>query len=336
MNLEKTPEDLFYEGLMGSKLHKEAAAPVSAIQEDDEDEEETIPEPQPVTETPPDVEQSIDKTQQLIFRQVTKANLFSHPEAHPYVLDLALLKTFGTEWFGWEPETIFEEIKKTFNSSIADINRVKIMATMTLHVIDAAWDSWEVFEHTIQALNGSIPRAEFMNPCDVPMLMAGVDIMDEIRREEFGDEVGRYVAACFLNDEVSYAPPPLEFAQIYLSQPRYKCAHCGNHGDALPPFNGRCDSCSAKFQDEHPFNFKAADWAKDDVKDISYYLKVEFKDTKRRFDELVKLPTDQIHIQETPEDIEAAKLIAATDYMELRRKQKNQQLTDLKDWLVDS
>jgi hypothetical protein len=34
--------------------------------------------------------------------------------------------------------------------------------------------------------------------------------------------------------------------------------------------------------------------------------------------------------------VEAAKLVVAVDYMELRRKQKNQQLTDLKDWLVDS
>lgn len=307
-----TPEDSFYEGLIGPKFRKEAAI---------------IAPPEPSSDN------QDDKTSQLVFRQVTKANLFSHPEAHPYVLDLALIKTFNLEWFEWEPDTVFQEIKTTFNTSIADINRVKIMSTMTLHIIDSAWEHWEIFESTIHALNGVIPNPRFMNPCDVPALMAGVDIINDIRKEDFSDEIGRYIAACFLHDEISYAPPPIEFAQPFLSQLRYECKHCGKHGDALPPFNGHCDSCSAKFEDEHPFNFKNADWSKSNSSDIHYYVGLDFQETKKRFDELVGLSTEQLNIQETPEDIEAAKLISAHDYMELRRKQKNQQLTDLKYWL---
>lgn len=334
--LEKTPEDLFYEGLLGSRLQKEASpSPQPELVYDrGEDLDELEKLGQDPTEPPPtEAELGMDKTAQLVFRQVSKSNLFSHPEAHPYVLDLALIKTFGLDWFGWDPETVFEEIKQTFNTSIADVNRVKIMATMTMHLVDTAWDQWEIFEHTIQALNGVISKPGYMHPCDISSLMAGVDIMNEIRKEDFADEVGRYTAACFLNDEISYAPSPLEYAQQFLSDPRYSCGHCGNHGSALPPFDGRCDSCSAKFEDEHPFNFKAADWAKDDPDDVDYYLGVEFQDTKKRFEELVGLPAEKITIDETPDDIEAAKLIAATDYMELRRKQKDQQLNDLKDWL---
>lgn len=309
--IDKTLEDKFYEGLLGLKLKKEA---------------EVLPKPQ--------IEQTnLETENKLVLRSVTKSNLFSHTETHPYVLDLALIKTFNLEWFEWEPETLFQEIKTTFNSSIADVNRVKIMTTMTLHVIDTAWEHWEIFESAIQALNGVIPNPTYMNPCDVAFLMAGVDIINDIRKEDFSDEVGRYVAACFLNDEISYAPPPLEFSQPFISRPRYHCEHCGKHGDALPPFNGRCDSCSEKFQDEHPFNFKGADKAKDDKNDIKYYMELDFQATKKRFDELIKLPTDKLSIQETPEDIESAKLISAYDYMELRRKQKNRQLTDLKDWL---
>ncbi len=210
------------------------------------------------------------------------------------------------------------------------------MATRTLHIIDAAWEHWEIFEKTIHAVNGVIALPGYMQPCDVPFLMAGVDIINEIRKEDFSDEIGRYVAACFLNDEISYAPPPLEFAQPFLSQPRYHCKHCSNQGDALPPFNGRCDSCSAKFEDGHPFNFKSADWAKDNVDDISYFLKVEFRDTKERFEEWLDKPASEIKVNEVARDIEAAKLISAVDYKNLRRKQKNQQLTDLKDWLVTS
>lgn len=308
--ITKTSEDHFYEGLLGSKLFKGAeVSPVST----------------PVIES-----DQVDKTQQLVQRQVTRSNLFSHPEAHPYVLDLALIKTFNLDWFSWEPDTVFQEIKTTFNTSIAEINRVKIMATMTLHIIDATWEHWEIFENTIHALNGSMPNLKYMNPCDIPALMAGVDIINDIRKEEFNDEIGRYVAACFLHDEVSYAPPPLDFSQPFLSQLRYRCDHCGKHGSALPPFNGHCDSCSAKFQDEHPFNFKNADWAKDNKSDIHYYLELDFQDTKKRFDEFVD---GKVSIQEAPSDIEAARLLMANDYMELRRKQKNQQLTDLKTWL---
>ncbi len=334
MGLEKTPEDLFYEGLTGAKLHQTVAlSDIPSVQWEEQDSLEKLGEEPPAPSPEPT---SPEKLNQLVFRQVSKSNLFSHPEAHPYVLDLALLKTFGVEWFQWEPETLFQEIKLTFNSSIADINRVKIMATMTLHIIDAAWEHWEVFENTIQALNGAIPRPYQMQPCDVPFLMAGVDIINDIRKEEFNDEIGRYVAACFLNDEISYAPPPLDFAQPYLSEPRYHCSHCGKHGSALPPFNGRCDSCSFKFENEHPFNFKGADWAKDDPEAVSYYLKIDFKETKARFEELRDLPAGRLDVKETPEDIEAVRLVLASDYMELRRKQKNQQLTDLKDWLVTS
>lgn len=304
-------EQNFYNNLLGSVLFKKEA--------------EIAPKDAEVT--------PVDKTNQLIFRTVTRANLFSHPESHPYIMDLALIKTFGLEWFSWEPETIFQEIQTTFNTSIADINRVKIMATMTLHVIDSAWDRWEIFESTIHALNGVIPNPGYMNPCDIASLMAGVDIINDLRKEEFDEEVSRYVAACFLNEEVSYAPPPLEFSQPYLSQLRYRCQHCGKQGNALPPFNGHCDSCADKFQDDHPFNFKNADWAKDDNKDISYYVALDFQPTKERYDQLVNLPTDKLRIQENPEDIEAAKLISAYDYMLLRQKQKNQQLSNLKDWL---
>lgn len=334
--MDKTAEELFYEALLAPRFHKEAMVqePSIPVVYDNEDELEKLgkDEQEPA---PTEAEQSVDKTSQLVFRTVTKSNLFSHPEAHPYVLDLALIRTFGTEWFQWEQETIFEEIKKTFNTSIADINRVKILATMTLHVTDVAWEHWEIFEKTIHALNGSIGHPDFMQPCDVPYLMAGVDIINDIRKETFSDEVGRYVAACFMSDEIGAAPPPLDFAQPFLSEPRYHCRHCGKRGSALPPFDGRCDSCSGKFQDDHPFNFKGDEDAKDNPDELSYSLVIEFKDTLHQYEEWKHDPASSIKIDEDrPETVEAAKLINAYDYLKLRQKQKNQQLTDLKDWLV--
>jgi hypothetical protein len=308
--MPKRPDEVFFEGLGA------------------------ISERQQVEEASQDPMQ--EKTAQQALRAVTKSNLFSHPEAHAFVLDLALLKVFQLEWLTWSPDTLFTEIQKTFSTSIADINRVKIMTTMTLHVTDVFWYQWEVFEKGILALNGIIPRTNLVQPPDVPILMAGVDIVNSIREEEFSEEVARYAAACFMHDEVGYAPEPLDFCQKYLSQPRYKCKECGKNGSALPPFDGRCDSCSRKFDGNHPFDFKPAEDAKDKPEDVEYYQVIDPEPTRKRFDELVKLPAEKVKIEEVAEDIEAAKLISAVDYMEFRRGQRDRQLSEIKDWMVVS
>lgn len=310
----KRPDEIFFEGLGGVledlPIHQEIGATDSSglMQE---------------------------KTAQQALRPVTKNNLFSHPEAHAFVLDLALLKSFQLEWLEWTPETLFQEIQVTFNTSIADINRVKIMATMTLHVIDVFWEKWEIYEKTILALNGIIPRLNDIQPPDISLLMVGVDISNTVRKEEFSEEVSRYTAACFLHDQVSYAPDPLDFCQLYLSQPRYKCLECSKEGSALPPFNGYCDSCSRKFED-HPFNFKPAEDSKHNPENVRYSIVLDPAPTRKRFEELIKMPPSELRIQEVAEDIESAKLIAATDYLNFRRNQRDRQLLEIKDWMAVS
>src|SRR5436190_15562058 len=92
-------------------------------------------------------------------RRLSSKSLFSHPDAHPVVLDFALLKTFQFDWLSWLPDTLFSEIESTFGGSIAEVNRIKILATQTLHVTDLYWEHWDIFEKTIMALNGVVPRS---------------------------------------------------------------------------------------------------------------------------------------------------------------------------------
>lgn len=316
----KGPEDLFFQGL-GGVLQE---APPSADPDAENAEIDAIE-----TESAGE----LDKTAQQVNRPVSKNNLFSHPEAHPFVLDMALIKTFQLDWFMWEPDTLFQEIRQTFNTSVADVNRMKILAAMTLHVVDSFWEQWEVFENTILALNGIIPRIGYIQPPDVAHLMAGVDIANSIRKEEFSDEVCRYTAACFMDDQVSYAPEPLDYARMYLAQPKYICGHCGKKGSALPPFNGQCASCSRTFADDHPFNFKPAEDAKDSS-DVRFELTLSPDATKKRYEELLSMPPSQVEIDETADDIEAAKLVVATDYMTFRRRQRDRQLVEIKDWMA--
>jgi hypothetical protein len=344
---EQIPEDEFFQGLGGVYPPEQPtkSPPVVEAEEDfDEDFEDFDP-----VDVDDDVatklaaaatarvreDEALEKyAQRILNRPVTKSNLFSHSEAHPYVLDMALIKTFQLDWFMWSPETLFTEIEKTFHTSIAEVNRLKILVAATLHVSDVFWDQWEVFEKAVLALNGIIPSVTYMQPPDVGTLMTAVDIANSIRKEEFSEEVSRYVAACFLNDHISYAPKPLDFAAKYLRQPRYSCGECGKEGSALPPFDGHCDSCSRKFEDEHAFNFKPHPEAKDDPSKVRVFDALDPGPTKERFEELVKLPADQVKIDETADDIEAAKLINATDYMKFRQHQRDTQFSQIKNWMV--
>jgi hypothetical protein len=107
-------------------------------------------------------------------KPVTPRNLFSHPDTHPVVLDLALLKRFQMDWFPWLADTLFYEIEREFKTPIAEVNRLKLMAAKTLHVVDAYWDNWEVFEKVTSGLNGIVPRMDVMQPPDLAALYSGV------------------------------------------------------------------------------------------------------------------------------------------------------------------
>lgn len=347
--MDKNPEDAFFEGLgivvgdveKKAEESQEDTANELDIEDVDFEDFDQVDEFDPaaieaqVATARAREDEALEKyAQRILLRPVTKSNLFSHSEAHPYVLDLALIKTFQLDWFYWDADTLFTEIEKTFRTSIAEVNRLKIMVAATLHVSDVFWDQWEVFEKAVLALNGIIPSTTYMQPPDVATLMTAVDIANSIRKEEFSEEVSRYVAACFLNDHISYAPEPLDFCAKYLCDSRYRCGECGKEGSAMPPFDGHCDSCSRKFEDEHAFNFKPHPDAKDDPSKVEVFCTLDPKPTKERFEELVNLPPDQVKIDETADDIEAAKLITATDYMKFRQHQRDTQFSQIKNWMV--
>lgn len=298
-----SPEDIFADGLME---HKEAPSSPPAL-------------------APP------------ALKPLTSRSVFSHPEAHPVALDLVLLKNFELEWLQWLPDTLFSEIETMFGTSIAEVNRLKILAAQTLHVIDAYWEQWEIFEKVLWSLNGQVPRVDVIQPPDLSILMSGVDMANGVRQETYGEEVARYCAAIFLHENVFYAPEPLSFCQKYIVQPTYKCQDCDQTGSALPPFNGICWSCGGHFDSEHPFKFEPdAEAVRRGLgRRVTISKTYDPDPTQRRFQELNALPSDKLRaaIKETTEDIQAAKLIIATDFTKYRSQQLTEQLTSLRVWL---
>jgi hypothetical protein len=235
---------------------------------------------------------------------------FSYHDAHPVALTMVLMEKFGTEWFEWEPETLQPEILTTFKAtSISEHNWQKIQAVRSLTNAIGFWKEWHIFEKIVQALNNNVPRFDIAQRCTVAQLMAGVDIVGSIRNETYSDEVERYIAACSMDEGITYLPPPIDFAQTVLSEPSYLCKVCGNID--VDDLDGRCDFCTGRFADRR-----------------------DPAPVKKRFNELKK-DGGKIRLNgESPEDVQAAKLMVAYEYMQHRQQQLVEQLEELKTWVT--
>jgi hypothetical protein len=151
---------------------------------------------------------------------VTIKNLFVHHDSHPVVFDVALLRKYGTDWFEWESETLWKEIKEDFHvPSISDHAKAKIQAVKTLHIGQMYWSSWEVFCWITQALNNNIPDWQVLQKPSIAQLFNSVDAAEMVRSGEvFTLEVQSFVAASVLDENVLYAPHPIAFCQSEIDR----------------------------------------------------------------------------------------------------------------------
>jgi len=155
---------------------------------------------------------------EVSYKSVSKRNLLAHHDAHPFVLDLLLLKSFGTDYYAWDAKTIWSELQSMFSTTVSDMNKNKIEAMRTLHITDSPWRSWQVFEKVVQALNNNIPQFDITQRCSLPQLWNAVGIMGTTRNEPFQEEVPPYVAAVLLDEDVAYCPDTLRFASPLIRE----------------------------------------------------------------------------------------------------------------------
>jgi hypothetical protein len=309
----KTPEQELYERLLTTEKTLTPTAPSEGSE----------------------VEKELTKNNPSKGVPVTIRNLFTHHDSHPIVLDYALLRSFGLEWFTWDTSTIWAEVHRNFKTEISEHNRNKIQAVKTLHVSSVPWDSWNVFEKIIQGLNNNVARWDIVQAPTIEQLFAGIDIIDNVRMEEFSSEVRRYMAAVVLNEDILFVPPPLDFIQLEVSQPYYVCLDCGSHELALY-HDGLCTPCSKKVSPEQGLSLRPPQ----DILELGYGRNIELRlkfnpdPVEARWSEVSHLATDKVDLKESPEDVQVAKLLIARDYMNIRRRQLSEQLTALKSWLV--
>ncbi len=265
---------------------------------------------------------------------VTLRNLFTHHDAHPVVLDFAMMKAFGVEWLGWDPSTIWVMIQRTFKMPISEHARAKIQTVKTLHVADGPWEQWHVFEKIIQGLNNNIPKFEIMQAPTLEQFYAGIDMLEHIRVHPFADEVKRYMAAAVLHEDVLFVPAPLDFIQMEVSQPYYLCKDCGAQSSALF-HDGTCDVCTKKFSPDNGLSMRPDPEILLQGKGKNLELKLTYDPAPaaKRWEEVKDKPFAEVELQENNVDSQVAQLLAARDYTNVRRRQLAEQLTTLKSWM---
>ena len=243
---------------------------------------------------------------------LTPRNVFEHHDSHPLLLDMLLIRKFGPLWLDWEPETIWTEIKDDFKQATISVhNRNKIQAVKLCHLLDTPWTAWEQFVVVCQSLNNNVPNFRTLQKPTIAQVMSAVDIMDRIREAKFSEEVLKFISACFLDEGVVYLPPPVDEAQQWASEPRYRCKRCGKID--RDDDNDICDSCGAS------------------SKHLVKALERDYRPVKARYDECVRLGDDRPELQETPEDVQTARLLVARDYVLSRREQLRQQVRVMRD-----
>jgi hypothetical protein len=146
----------------------------------------------------------------------TPINLFQHPDAHPVVLDLALLRKYGPEWMTWEAETLVWRIPQDFRTAtVSDLNLSKIMAVKTMHFVDTFWKKWEVFVWCAMPLNNLFPDFNHMQVPTAAQCTVAVDIANNIRTDvEWSDELKAYLVTVFQHDDIYYPVDPIDFLTV--------------------------------------------------------------------------------------------------------------------------
>ena len=201
------------DALLEAGFHKEAAKidveDLATVEEETDrgPEEEGVADPDPIP--PP-----------------TLINLFQHPDSHPYVLDLALMKEYGPEWLEWEPETLQYQIPHDFpTAGVSDFTMEKLNAVKTLHLVDRFWQEWEVFVPVTMALNSLYPDFKVMQVPTVAQCAVAVDTARRLRTEvEWSDEMKVYLEVVHMHDGIFCAVDPLSFVEIDSEDYPVDCA----------------------------------------------------------------------------------------------------------------
>lgn len=149
--------------------------------------------------------------------KITKSNLFTHPDAHPVILDVQMIYTYGAEWLDWEPETVRWGTRNELGP-MSDLAWHKLMACAALHRTNAFWQRWEVFTWCSMPFNNMPPDFDYHQVPTVADLLVAVDVANALRDDvQWSSEIRTYVQTAYKHDGLFMPLPPCDFVTLETS-----------------------------------------------------------------------------------------------------------------------
>lgn len=121
-------------------------------------------------------------------------------------LGMLLMKKYGHAWTEWEPETTWIVIHDDFDLDLTDILKNKIGLLKILLSGESAWESWDIFQKAVVAMNGRVPNFHMVEHVSPEEIAYAIGEMRAIKQVELSDEVDRYIAAVLYYSQLVYAP----------------------------------------------------------------------------------------------------------------------------------
>lgn len=145
----------------------------------------------------------------------TLKQLVESPEAHPLVLNLLMLRKYGSAWLAWAMPAV-ERALEEISPAVHDLSVSKLMACQACHTSEGPWTHWELFSPVTSALTDVLPDFEQMQVVDPVQITLAIGIMNtlEDRHELWSDEVRRYLSASFQYHNVACPIPPVNFISV--------------------------------------------------------------------------------------------------------------------------
>jgi hypothetical protein len=140
--------------------------------------------------------------------RITHGKIFNARRTHPLRLIDVLSGKYGGEWAMWEPETMWWAIRRDFGP-VGEITRNKLGALRVAVKTDLPWLDWDIFEDTGLAWNDIIPIFGAYQPMTPSQCAFAIQVLRELRDEEFAPEVVIYMAAIL--DEAGFVYVPEEW-----------------------------------------------------------------------------------------------------------------------------
>jgi hypothetical protein len=243
---------------------------------------------------------------------LTRQTAFTYADTHPLVFDRFLADKYGVHWLVWEPETLWATITKDFSlkSGISNHARSGIQSVKTIHAVDAFFLDWQATQWCTQGLDGVPPDFEVLQESTPGQIMHAVTCAQRLRGPmPYADEVQSWMAACFLNNGLVYAPPPVEFIQDEIAETQAKCKKCDNVEWAVGLTE--CPNCGA------------------DKDQLEISPKYEWKDVQEMWQIVKNADADDVVLRENRLGVQVARLFVARDHVREQMAKLDEQLKEL-------